>query len=484
MRKYVASTERIAGRNHQAGRILAPILFVCAALASALRADTPRVTEIRIDGMIQPVSAEYVTAGIDQAVRTHASLVLIQLSTPGGLDTSMREIIGKIIGSPIPVVVFVAPSGSRAASAGFFILLSADVAAMAPGTNTGAAHPVFMGGGTMDPVMKEKVENDAAAYLRSIVSKRNRNAELAQKGVTESKSFTETEMLQGHMIDLIANDEADLLKKLDGMEVTRFDGNKQVLHLQGAVVEPYSPNFRQEFLSHILDPNIAFILLIVGILGLYVEFTHPGVILPGVAGGIALVLSLFALSLLPINWAGAALILLAIVFFVLEAKFLTHGVLAAGGMLSMVLGALMLINTRLPGGSIKLVTALSVAVPFGLITMFLLRLVLRARALKITTGKAGMVGEVGSVHRLANEEGKVKVYVQGELWDAISAEPVEMGSRVEVRSVDGLTLRVTPLGAASANTTGGQQKSGDGSLNNQQFDHNQSDQNQERAKGA
>ena len=439
------------------GRVVrAAGLSLLLSVATGLRADTPRVTEIRIDGMIHPVSAEYVTAGIDQAVRTHASLVLIQLSTPGGLDTSMREIIEKIIGSPIPVVVYVAPSGSRAASAGFFILLSADVAAMAPGTNSGAAHPVFMGGGTMDPVMKEKVENDAAAYLRSIVSKRNRNAELAQKGVTESKSFTETEMLQGHLIDLIANDQADLLKKLDGMEVTRFDGKKQVLHTEGAVVETYALNFRQEFLSHILDPNIAFILLIIGILGLYVEFTHPGLILPGVAGGIALVLSLFALSLLPINWAGAALILLAIVFFVLEAKFLTHGVLAAGGVLSMVLGALMLINTRLPGGSITLVTALSVAVPFGMITMFLLRLVLRARALKITTGKAGMIGEVGSVHRGPNQDGNIKVYVCGELWDAISAEPVEMGSHVEVKSVDGLTLRVTPVSAARAGAAGGQ----------------------------
>lgn len=447
--------------------------------AAGLRADTPRVMEIHIDGMIHPVSAEYVTAGIDQAVKTHASLVIIELSTPGGLDTSMREIIGKIIASPIPVVVYVAPSGSRAASAGFFILLSADVAAMAPGTNSGAAHPVFMGGGQMDPVMKEKVENDAAAYLRSIVSKRDRNPELAQKGVTESKSFTETEMLQGHMIDLIANDEADLLKKLDGREVTRFDGKKEVLHTQGAIVETYAPNFRQEFLSHILDPNIAFILLIVGILGLYVEFTHPGTILPGVAGGIALVLSLFALSLLPINWAGAALILLAIVFFVLEAKFMTHGVLAAGGVLSMVLGALMLINTRLPGGSIKLVTALSVAVPFGMITMFLLRLVLRARALKISTGKAGMIGEEGVVHRGANAEGKMKVYVSGELWDAISGEPVEMGSHVKVMSMDGLTLRVAPLSAA-----GGQQTSGDGNIGNRGLDTKPIEHNQESTKGA
>src|SRR5579885_1998367 len=274
--------------------------------------------------MIHPVSAELITAGIEHAVQEHASLVIIQLSTPGGLDTSMREIIEKVIASPVPVVVYVAPSGSRAASAGFFILLSADIAAMAPGTNTGAAHPLFMGG-QPDDVMKKKVENDAAAYLRSIAGKRKRNPELAEKGVTESRSFTEEEALKNGFIDVIANDRADLLQKLDGREVARFDGRKQVLHLQGASVEVYSPNFRQIFLSHILDPNVSFILLILGVLGLYVEFTHPGLILPGVAGGIALVLSLFAFSLLPINWAGAVLIALAIVFFVLEAKFVTHG---------------------------------------------------------------------------------------------------------------------------------------------------------------
>ena len=404
-------------------------------------AQIPQVMEIHVDGMIHPISAEYVTAGIDQAIRQHDSLIVIQMNTPGGLDTSMRQIIGKIITSPVPVVVYVAPSGDRAASAGFFILLSADVAAMAPGTNTGAAHPVFMGG-EPDAVMKEKVANDAAAYLRSIVNKRGRNVELAEKGVTESKSFTEDEALKDHLIDLVAKDRADLLQKLEGYEVTRFDGAKQILHLKGAVVEVYEPTFRQNFLSHILDPNIAFILLILGLLGLYVEFTHPGVILPGVAGGIALVLSLFALSLLPINWAGAALILLAMVFFVLEAKFATHGILATGGVLSMVLGALMLINTRLPGGSITFLTALSVALPFGAITIFLLRLVIRSRHLKVSTGGVGLIGEIGSVQSAS--QGKMKIYVHGELWDAFSPEPVGPGTSVQVKAVDGLTLRVEP----------------------------------------
>jgi membrane-bound serine protease (ClpP class) len=402
------------------------------------------VIDIQVDGMIHPVSAEFVTAGIDQAVRQHAALIILQINTPGGLDTSMRQIIEKMINSPVPVVAYVAPSGSRAASAGFFILLSADVAAMAPGTNTGAAHPVFMGA-EPDEVMKQKVANDAAAYLRSIAGNRRRNVQLAEKGVTESKSFTETEALSGGLIDLIAEDQADLLRKLDGKEVIRFDGNKQVLHLQGAHVEVYTPSFRQDFLSRILDPNIAFILLILGVLGLYVEFTHPGLILPGVAGGISLVLSLFALSLLPINWAGAVLIVLSISFFILEAKFATHGILAAGGILAMILGALMLINTRLPGGSITLVTALSVAVPFGMITIFLLRLVLRARALKVAMGESALVGEIGSVQSNQNENGKIKVFVQGELWDAVSQELIGPGAHVQVKSVEGLTLYVEPV---------------------------------------
>jgi len=400
--------------------------------------------EIQVDGMIHPVSAEFVTGGIEQAIRERDALIIIQLSTPGGLDTSMREIIEKIISSPVPVVVYVAPSGSRAASAGFFILLSADIAAMAPGTNTGAAHPVFLGG-EPDQVMKQKVENDAAAYLRSIAGKRNRNVALAEKGVTESKSFTETEALKDGLINLVAANRAELLQKLHGYEVTRFDGQKQVLHLEGANVEVYNPSFRQTFLSHILDPNIAFILLVLGVLGLYVEFTHPGLILPGVAGGIALVLSLFALSLLPINWAGAALIILAIVFFVLEAKFATHGILAAGGVVSMILGALMLINTRLPGASITFLTALSVAVPFSAITIFLLRLVLRSRQLKVATGGMGLIGEIGSVQTPLSAEGKVKVYVQGELWEAVSPEPVAPGAHVRVQALDGLTLRVEPV---------------------------------------
>lgn len=406
----------------------------------------PQVMEIHLDGMVHPVSADFITAGMQQAIERHDTLILLQINTPGGLDESMRKIINKIIQSPVPVVAYVAPSGSRAASAGFFILLSADIAAMAPGTNTGAAHPVLLGG-SMDEVMKQKVENDAAAYLRSIAGKRGRNVELAQTGVTESKSFTDEEALKGNLINLIAANRDDLLSKLDGYTVTRFDGTKEVLHLKGAQVEVYSPSFRQSFLSRILDPNIAFILLILGVLGLYVEFTNPGLILPGVAGGIALVLALFAFSLLPVNWAGAALIFLAIVFFVLEAKFATSGVLAAGGVLAMVLGALMLINTRLPGGSIALTTALAVAIPFALITVFLLRLVIRARHAKVATGTSGMVGEVGRAETAIAPQGKV--YVHGELWNAVSSVPISAGAMIRVKSIDGMTLEIEPVSPAT-----------------------------------
>lgn len=423
--------------------ILGTLLGGLAPLEAQSPQVTPQVLEVQLDGMVHPISAEYVTAAMEQAIQQKAALILLQIDTPGGLDTSMRQIIEKIINSPVPVAVYVSPSGSRAASAGFLILLAADVAAMAPGTNTGAAHPVLFGGGQMDDVMKEKVTNDAAAYLRSIVSKRGRNVALAETGVTESKSFTDGEALQGKLIEFVAADRAELLAKLDGHAVTRFDGSRQVLELSGAQVEVYNPSFRQTFLSRILDPNVAFILLILGILGLYVEFSNPGLILPGVAGGIAMILALFALSLLPVNWAGAALILLAIVFFVLEAKFITHGILAAGGVLSMVLGALMLINTRLPGGSITLATALSVTLPFALITVFLLRLVVRSRHLKIATGAAGMVGEIGRAETALAPEGKV--YVYGELWDAVSSEPVPAGKPVRVRALDGMKLLVEPV---------------------------------------
>src|SRR5208283_4197125 len=289
------------------------------------------VVKIRLDDTIQPISDEYIGRAIEQARQTNADAVLIELRTPGGLVDSTRSIIEKMLASPVPVIVYVTPSGGRAASAGFFILEAADVSAMAPATNTGASTPVEMFGGQMDPTMAHKVQNDAAALIRSVATKRGRNAELAEKTVYEAKSFTDKEALDSHLIEIVAPSEADLFRQIDGREIVRFDGRKQTLHLAAPRVVEYSPSLRERFIAAIADPNLALILLILGALGIYVEFTHPGMIAPGVFGAILVVVGLSALSVLPINWAGAALMILALVLFVLEAKFVTHGVLTVAG---------------------------------------------------------------------------------------------------------------------------------------------------------
>ena len=417
------------------------VLFGCLALAERAEA-AGRVLAVDVDSIVHPVTVEIVGRALDQAVREHDDLVLIRLNTPGGLMDAMRETIQKIVASPIPVVTYVAPSGGRAASAGFFLLEAGDVAAMAPGTNTGAAHPVLMGT-EMDPVMKQKVENDAAASLRSLTAKRGRNSDLAQKAVLESKSFTEKEALDNHLIELIANNERDLMRQLDGREITRFDGRKETLHVAGAEIVVYEKNLRQRVLSAISDPNIALILLVLGALGIYMEFSTPGVIFPGVAGAILVLLGLSALSMLPINWLGAALLILSFAFFVLEAKFAAHGVLAAGGSVAMILGAVILINSPLPEMRIHLSTAVALAVPFAAITVFLLSLVMRARAGKVVTGAEGMIGEIGVA--LADLMPDGRVFVRGEYWNAVATAPVKTGEKVRITAVDHLNLTVEPV---------------------------------------
>jgi membrane-bound serine protease (ClpP class) len=417
------------------------VFFGCLALAGRAQA-AGRVLVVDVDSIVHPVTVEIVGRALDQAVRAHDDLVLIRLNTPGGLMDAMRETIQKIDASPVPVVTYVAPSGGRAASAGFFLLESGDVAAMAPGTNTGAAHPVLMGT-EMDPVMKQKVENDAAASLRSLTAKRGRNSDLAQKAVLESKSFTEKEALDNHLIELIANNEQDLMRQLDGREITRFDGRKETLHVAGAEIVVYEKNLRQRVLSAISDPNIALILLVLGALGIYVEFSTPGVVFPGVAGAILVLLGLSALSMLPINWLGAALLILSFAFFVLEAKFTAHGVLAAGGAVAMILGSVILINSPLPEMRIHLSTAVALAVPFTAITVFLLSLVMRARAGKVVTGAEGMIGEIGVA--LADLTPGGRVFVHGEYWNAVATAPVKTGEKVRVNAVDHLNLTVEPV---------------------------------------
>jgi membrane-bound serine protease (ClpP class) len=413
------------------------LAFVAGQIASG----APVVLAVDIDSVVHPVTVDIVSHALDRAKTENAAAVLIRLNTPGGLMDATRETIEKIVASPVPVVTFVTPSGGRAASAGFFLLLAGDIAAMAPGTNTGAASPVVLGR-ELDPTMRKKVESDAAASLRSLAEKRGRNAALAEKAVLEAKSFTEREALENKLIDLVAKDDAALLATLDGREITRFDGHKQALKLSGATVENYQLNRRERLVKSISDPNIALVLLVLGALGVYIEFSSPGLILPGVAGGILVLLGLSALSVLPINWIGVALLVLSVALFVLEAKLASHGILGAGGAVAMVLGAVLLVDSPLPEMRVHLSTAIALALPFTLITVFLLTLILRARANKVVTGTAGMVGELGVAHTPLAPSGKV--FVHGEFWDAESTRPLEAGARVRVVAVEGLILKVEP----------------------------------------
>lgn len=400
----------------------------------------PRVVAVDVDKVVHPVTVEIVGRAIDQAQREGAQLVLIRLNTPGGLMDASRRAIEKIVASPVPVVTFVTPSGGRAASAGFFLLEAGDVAAMAPGTNTGAASPVAIGV-EMDAVMRRKVESDAAASVRSLTAKRGRNSALAEKTVLEAKSFTEKEALDNNLIELIAKDDRALLDALNGREIVRFDGSRVKLALAGAEIVVYEKTVRESLMASISDPNIAFVMLILGALGLYLEFTHPGLIFPGVAGGILALLGLAALSVLPINWGGIALLILAVTLFVLEAKFASHGILGAGGAVAMVLGSLLLVEGP-PEMRIRLGTAIGVTLPFAIITVFLLSLVLKARANKVVTGDAGMIGEMGVARTALTPRGTV--FVHGELWDAVGSTAVEAGAQVRVVAIEGLTVKVEP----------------------------------------
>ena len=401
------------------------------------------ILKLDLDDVIHPISAEYVVQGIAQAESEQSVAVILRLSTPGGLDPAMRQVIEKILSSKVPVIVFVGPSGVRAASAGFFILLAADVAVMAPGTNTGAAHPVGIGGGKPDEVMGKKIENDAAAYLRSLTAKRGRNAAVAEKGVTESKSFTETEALKDGLIDGVAKDVDAIVEQFDGKTIQRFDGSSVVLKLKGESIRTLEMSLRQRVLAKALNPNFALILGLVGLMGLYIEFTQPGLILPGVAGGICLFLALVALSILPVNALGVAFIITALVLFVLEAKITSHGLLAALGIASMVFGSLILIDSPLPELRVRLSTAVGISLPFAAITVFLMRLVILAHRNKAVSGEEGLLTETGIALTDIDQEGKIRVH--GEIWQASSETPITAGEQVKVLAVDGMKLRVRKL---------------------------------------
>ena len=403
------------------------------------------ILKVVVDDTIQPISEEYIARAVTEAGRRHDQALLIEINTPGGLVDSTRQIIEHITTSPVPVIIYVTPSGSRAASAGFFILESADIAAMAPGTNTGAAHPVILGGGKMDDVMKEKLENDAAALMRSVASRRGRNVEVAESTVRQSKSFTDQEALSQHLIEYVASSEDDLLRQIDGKTFKRFNGENVTLKTAGQPISVFAMTVKEKILAYLMDPNIAFLLLAIGALSLYIEFNHPGAVIPGTVGVVFILVAAFALNLLPTRFAALVLILGAFALFAAEAKFASHGVLTIGGIALLTLGGLLLVDAPIPEMRVHLVTALAVSIPLGVITAFLMTIAIRARRNKVVTGEQGLVGETGVAQTALSPQGKV--FVHGELWDASTSSPLPAGQLVVVRRVDGLTLQVEPLAA-------------------------------------
>jgi membrane-bound serine protease (ClpP class) len=418
---------------------LLPLALLLSWTLTALAQPVPRVVVVHLDDTIQPISADYMARGLEAAATQHASAVLIEINTPGGLLETTRQMVGKILSSPVPVIVYVAPSGSRAGSAGFFLLEAADVAAMAPGSNAGASHPVAEGV-KLDDIMKQKLENDTAAFLRSYVSRRGRNVAAAEDAVRASKSYSDREALQLNLIDLISPGDASLLNTIDGRTITRFDGSKVTLHTRDAQLIAIDPTLRELILDRLTDPNLAILVLMVGALLIYAEFNAPGTIIPGTLGTILVLLALFALNLLPVRYTSVMLLAAAFVLLILEAKFASHGILAAAGIVSLVIGALTLVDGPIPEMRVHLATALSTGLAFGLITVFLLRLALRARRSKMRLGGDAMIGQIAVVTQPLAPNGQVMV--NGELWQAESAVPAAKGEQVRVRGLRDLTLLV------------------------------------------
>lgn len=397
------------------------------------------VPVVELDGVVHAVSAGHVVRAIEQADAAGAPLLILRVDTPGGLDSAMRQIIDKMLNCRTPIAVFVGPSGARAASAGFLIAISADVAAMAPGTNIGAAHPVS-GMGQMDEIMSKKVTSDAAAYIRSKAERRRRNVALAEKAVMESQSFTEKEALEGKLIDLVVKDVPELLKALDGREVRRFDGTTVTLKLSGQTTTTVAMNWRQQVLSAIARPEVLFLLLLGALAGIGAEISHPGLLFPGILGVLCLILFLFASQVIPVNGAGVLLILLAIMLFALEVKVPSYGLLTVGGITAMILGAMMLVDAPIPEMRIAWTTLVPAALVMAAGVTALVRLVIQSQRRKTVTGDVGMIGQPGEAETDLGPEGWVRV--AGERWKAVAEHTMTAGERVQVSGVDGLTLRV------------------------------------------
>jgi membrane-bound serine protease (ClpP class) len=404
----------------------------------------PIVYTAEVDGIIQPVVAAYLSRAIEQADAADAALLVVTLRTPGGLLDTTRDINSAIIRAKTPVAVWVGPSGSRAASAGFIITIAADVAAMAPGTHIGAAHPVSGDGSKMDDTMAKKAASDTASYGRTLAQQRKRNALLTEQAVTESRSFTENEALGAEppLIDVIASDIDELLTKLDGRTILRFDGRTETLRLAGATRRAVEMTWAQRVLSAVAHPQIAYLLLTLGMLGLTVEFWNPGAIFPGVAGGICLLLAFFALQVLPVSYAGVLLILLGLVLLILEVKVTSFGVLAVGGVASLFFGSLMLIDSPLPEMQIGLRMIVPITLTLSGIILFLVQLAVKAQTQRSVTGAAGMIDETGRALTSIDPGGVGRVQTHGEIWTATSSEPIAAGERVQVVDVKGLLLTV------------------------------------------
>ncbi len=405
---------------------------------------TPIVETALIDAIIHPVTSEFMREAIAKADADGAALIVFTLQTPGGLLDSTRDINNAIIAAKTPVAIFVGPSGNRAASAGFLITMAADVAAMAPGTHIGAAHPVAGNGEKIDDVMAKKMASDTAAYARTLATQRGRNVTLAEQAVTESRSFTEQEAASASppLIDVVAANIPELLKKLDGRTIKRFDGTPLTLHVAGADVRVIEMSWPQRVLSAIAHPQIAYLLLTLGTLGLTIEFWSPGAIVPGVGGGICLLLAFFALQVLPVSYAGVLLILLGFALLILEVKVTTHGGLAVGGIVSLFIGSLLLIDSPLPELQIGLRFILPVVLSLSFIVLFLVVLGVRAQRQPAVSGESGMLQDTGNALTAIEPGGIGRVATHGEIWSATSAEPIQAGERVAVVGIKGLLLTV------------------------------------------
>jgi membrane-bound serine protease (ClpP class) len=419
----------------------------------AALAQQPVVDKLILSDTIQPISAGQLQRAVARANQDGAQALLVQLDTPGGLLESTRAMVGAILGSRVPVIVYVSPGGARAGSAGFFLLEAADVAAMAPGTNAGAAHPVLEFGGQPDATMTEKIQNDTEAFLRSYVTRRNRNAEAAEAAVHTSHSYTAQEALDQHLIDLVASNDTELLYTLNGREITRMDGSKLTLHLANARIDLVRPSLRDELLGWLVNPNVALLLLVGGALLIYLEFHAPGTIVPGALGTLMVLLAVFGLDLLPIRYTAVMLLVAALALMLLEAKFGGHGALAIAGIVCLTFGMLTLVAAPVPELAVSLWVAIPVSVAFGGITVFLARLAWRAFRMKARVGAAALVGRHAQAMEALQLEGHV--LVEGEIWRAVAAEPVAAGAPVQVTGFDQMLLHVVPAGPPAVPETRG-----------------------------